>query len=820
MIDYSNLDKIALITNKKQFTYLELAININKYTKFFENKSYEKVAIFSENRPEWIFVFYAALMHDCIVVPIDFMSSISEVSFIINDCKPEFIFTSKNKTADLEKAIDLISHKPERGIFDTLELNEKNDTTLWKGPSDKEKTAVIIYTSGTTGSPKGVMLSYINLLANIKCVIIDSEIYTPERQVLIFLPLHHIFPLVGTMMAPLSINATMVMVPSMLNSDLMETLKNNQVAIMIGVPRLYEIMYKGIKAKIDTSIVGRILFKIVSTLKARSLAKKIFGKVHEGLGGHMQTMVAGGAALPKVVGDFFYSLGFDILEGFGMTEASPMITFTSPGRIKPGSPGQKVVDLQVEIRDGEIVAKGSHIMKGYYNRPKETAAVIKDGWLYTGDLGYFDKQGFLFVTGRKKEIIVLSNGKNINPVEVEDKLERMSKYISEAAVIMYKNQLHATIVPDYNELAADDIKNLEVYFRNEVLTNYNEQASSSKKIMQFTLFKTDIPRTRLGKIQRFKLAEMIDKPQGEKKKNKDPEFEEYKTIKTFIENETSSNIDPDDHLEFDIALDSLGKLSLIDFLDKTFGVKIEENQLLKFPSIRKLVEFVKDNKLRYKVENIDWSAILKEKTNLKLPKVWFTQRVFKHSSKWFFKLYFRFNGQGMENIPEGACIIAPNHQSYFDGMFVASLIRNNIMRQTYFYAKKKHIKTKLANFLARKNNVIVMDLNNDLKESIQKLAEVLKMGRKIIIFPEGTRTKDGKLGEFKKTFAILSKELNVPVVPVVIDGAYDALPSGKKFPKIFSKINVKFLPPIEPKTYTYDSLSEIVKTKINDKMLS
>lgn len=819
MINFTDLNKIALSTKDKKISYQELSQHILAYAKLFANKNYEKAAIFSENRTEWIYAFYAAWQNNNTVVPIDFMSSESEVAYIINDCKPEVIFTSKTKKEALLKALSKINYSPDLLVFDDYSYTLESPVELWNGPEDNDKTAVIIYTSGTTGSPKGVMLSFANLLANVHAVSNDVPIFSENRQVLMFLPLHHIFPLVGTMITPLYVRASIAIVPTMLNTDLLETLKNNQVALMIGVPRLYEIMYKGIKAKIDASLPGKILFKIISITKARRLAKKVFKKVHDGLGGHMEIMVAGGAALPKVVGDFFYSLGFDILEGFGMTEAAPMITFTRPDAIVPGSPGQKIPCMDIEIRDGEIVARGPNIMQGYFNRPDETAEVIKDGWLHTGDLGYLDKKGFLFITGRKKEIIVLPSGKNINPVELEDKLERASPYISEAAVIMHNNQLHATIVPDYNELARNEIKDFEAYFKNEIISKFNQLVGSSKKILQFTLLKDEIPRTRLGKIQRFKLAEMIEKPAKERTtKTKEPDCEEYQTIKVFIENEANTTINPDDHLEFDIVLDSLGKLGLIDFIDRTFGVKIEENQLLKFPSVRKMVEFVKENKLRHKVENIDWSAILKEKIQLKLPKAWVTQSIFKKSSRWFFAIYFRFHGEGMEHVPEGPCIIAPNHQSYFDGMFVASLLRSKTMRKTYFYAKKKHVSNKFLQFMARKNNVIVVDINKELKESIQKLAEVLKMGRKIIIFPEGTRTKDGSLGEFKKTFAILSKELNVPIIPVAIQGAYHALPTGKKIPKIFSPVKVKFLAPINPKEYDYESLSLKVRQDIQEQM--
>jgi long-chain acyl-CoA synthetase len=820
MINFSNLDKVALVTKDTKLTYRELSVKINQFAALYRGNNYRKIAIYSENRPEWIEAFYSGWLNNCIVVTIDYMATEEDVAYILNDCQPEVVFTSAQKIIEIQEASKKLTYTPTVFNFDELVLEPAMEITDWNVPDDKEKTAVIIYTSGTTGSPKGVMLSFNNLLVNLKGVTLDVKIFTVDRQVLLLLPFHHILPLLGTIVAPLSVGATMVLSPSMQSSDLLETLKNNKVAIMIGVPRMYEVIFKGLKAKVFASAAGRFFYAVLSTLKSQKMAKKIFKKVHMGFGGHLEIMVSGGAALSPEVGSFFTNIGFTVLEGYGMTETAPMITFNRPGIARIGTPGQVLQGVEVEIRNEEIVVRGANVMQGYYNRPEETAQIIIDGWLHTGDLGYFDKDGFLYITGRKKEIIVLSNGKNINPVEIEDKLEKTSPFITEAAVFLHNNLLHAMIVPDYNELSNQEVKDPIQFFKEKVFPQYNQSVSSYKRVMQFTLVKTDIPRTRLGKIQRFKLAELLDQPTRNKKDSQEPDSEEYKTIKLFIESQTSSEVFPDDHLEFDIALDSLGKLSLLDFIEHTFGIKMEEDKLLKFPSIRKLVDFISDNKLKHKVEAMDWSAIVKEKIHFKLPKAWFTQPMINSSSKVFFKLYFRFKGDGIENIPEGPCIIAPNHQSFFDGLFVSSLIRNKTMRTTYFYAKKKHVNNWFLRFWAHRNNVVVMDVNKDLKESIQKLAEILKMGRKVIIFPEGTRSKDGSLGEFKKTFAILSKELSVPVVPVAISGAHYALPSGRIFPRFFAQVRVNFLSPIHPHNHSYDTLADMVKQNIEQKINS
>jgi len=817
MICTQHKENIALITKHKSYRYDDLFIKINQFAGLFDNKNFNKIAIHSENREEWIFAFYAAWKNNCTVVPVDFLSSLDDITYILNDCKPDLIFYSNQTKEKVETIKESLDFNLESVNFDDIEITEGKDNFEWNVPKNEDETAVIIYTSGTTGSPKGVMLTYANLLANVNAVSNEVKIFTANRQVLMLLPMHHIFPLAGSMVAPLGVGGTVVMTPSMQSSDILETLKNNKVNIMIGVPRFYELLYRGLKAKIEAKAIGKIFFKLVKLSGSKSLAKKIFKKVHQGFGGHVEYLVSGGAALNQEVAKYFDTLGFAVLEGYGMTEAAPMITFPRPERIKLGSVGQALPGLTMEIREGEIVAKGANIMKGYYKRPEETADVLKDGWLYTGDLGRIDKDGFLYITGRKKEIIVLPNGKNINPAELEEKLEKID-FVKEAGVFLMNDLLHAVIVPEYDKLANIQVKDPDAYFKETLMPEFNKHLTSYKRIMKYSLIKEEIPRTRLGKIQRFKLEELFQKPEKAKPVSEEPQYEEYHVIKSFIESQVDMTISPDDHLEFDIAMDSLGKITLIDFIERTFGVKIEEDKLLKFPSIRQMVEYIRENKMFHKLEMPNWSEILKEKIHLKLPKTWPTQTFLIKSFKNIFKVYFRFKGEGLENIPEGPAIITPNHQSYIDGLFVTAFLKRSVIKQTYFYAKRKHIKNRFLNFMANKNNVIIMDLNQDLKESIQKMAEVLKQGKKIIIFPEGTRSKNGELGDFKKTFAILSKELNVPVVPVAITGAYNALPSGSRFPRPFTKIRVSFLQPVYPEGLSFENLTEKVKNLISEKV--
>lgn len=806
-------NKTAMILKDQRVDYKELLTNVNEYSKLLPDNNLSKVAIFSENRFEWVYAFYSIWMKKAIAVPIDFMSSTEDVSFILNDCKPEVIYYSNGTKEVLEKAIEQLNHKIHKINLDEVKVDNLNNTLLFPDP-DPNQTAVIIYTSGTTGSPKGVMLSYDNLLVNIEAVTTDVNIYTGEDKLMVLLPLHHIFPLVGTMVAPLSVGGTIVFSPSMASEDIMATLQQG-ITIIIGVPRLYNLIRKGIRDKINKSGIAKLLFKIAQKKNSLTFSRKIFGSVQRKFGGKIKYLVCGGAALDKDVAKDYLTLGFEILEGFGMTECAPMITFTRPGRVLPGSAGQPLKINEVKVIDGEIVNRGRNVMQGYYNRPEETAAILKDGWLYTGDLGHLDDDNRIFITGRKKEIIVLSNGKNINPEEIENKILSMSEVITEIGVFEKSDLLHAVIYPDYQKAKQLGIDNVEEQLKWDVIDKYNQAVTPYKKVMKFSLSKEPLPRTRLLKLKRFLLPQLEQISKEKLESITEPVFQEYVLVKEFIQQQKETTVHPSDHLEIDLGLDSLDKVNLGVYLESNFGVKYTESDLVGFTNVVKLAENVRDKKTKLSVEAIDWGKIFKEQLDLDLPKSWFTYNVMKNGAKLFLKLYFRLKGEGLDNIPDGPFILAPNHQSFFDGLFVAVFLKNKLMKQTYFYAKEKHIQNRLIKFVANKHNVIVMDLS-DLKTSLQKMAEVLKRGKNIIIFPEGTRTLSGELGEFKKTFAILSRELNVPVVPVAISGAYDALPRGTHFPKPWKKINVKFLNPVMPENHSYESLKNLVQSKVSE----
>ena len=826
MID---LNKIAIIAKDHDVTYSELLQRVVQFARKTPKGKQSKTIIFSENREGWAYAFYSVWMNEGIAVPVDASSTAGDVAYILSDCKPDAVWVSKERESVLKEAIK------EAGIeinvlfiddYERLSLQGEPPCSIlpWAALSepDNDDTAVIIYTSGTTGSPKGVMLSYSALKANVHSVSYDVPIYTEKRRALVLLPLHHILPLMGTLIAPLYMGGGIAISPSLSGPDIMDTLCRGQVGIMIGVPRLWQTLYAGIKKKIDESPVARMLFGLCSVAKWRPLSRLVFSSVRKKMGGHIDYLVSGGAALDKEIGEGLRTLGLDVLEGYGMTETAPIIAFTRPGDIIPGCSGLPLPGVECKLVNDELCVKGPNLMKGYYNRPEETAQVIdSEGWLHTGDLAKFDSVGRVTITGRTKEIIVLSNGKNVQPSEIEYKLEKFDRFVKEAAVVQDGDKLTAIIVPQPLWSSTLTDSEAAAQLKREVLEPYNMTVSAYKKIMNVLVYRGELPRTRLDKLQRYKLGSILKEGQGARTKEREakpePDSEEYRLIKSFIETEKGIKVHAADHVETDLALDSLDKISLQTFIENTFGTSVGVDEMPGFANIEALACYVAKQKTRMEAEDVDWHQLLTGPVDaLTLPTSGFAYRFVSRILKVFFCLYNRLKIKGKENIPaKGACIVAPNHQSFADGPLVLAGLPWGELAEYFFYATEEHVRSNYRKRMAAQSNVIVMERAN-LKNSILKLAKVLREGHRVIIFPEGARTHDGGTVPFKKTFAILAKELNVPIVPVCIRGAFEALPRGSSFmrPK---HIEVTCLPAIKPSSeQTYEELTRLTQHAIEE----
>ena len=800
------LPKTAIYWKDAEISYADLLAHSAALASLYFSAPGERVVVFSENRPEWISALFSIWRNRCTLVPVDSFSPAGEVAYILGQTEPVALFCSAKTRPVLEEALRSLPALSARVIcfdsedFPAMPSGAITDAPLMSGPADA--LAAILFTSGTTGAPKGVMLTFRNLHVNLESVCERVPIFNPGSRVFALLPAHHILPLMGCILGPLYAGGSVILAHSLDPAEMIATMKRHRATILVGVPRLYALFRKAIIDKLFHSPVGRLLYRLSAAIDRLAISRRLLLPVQRKFGGHLRQMISGGAPLDREVARDLAICGFEVLEGYGMTECAPMITFPRPGAVRLGSCGNPCVPDSVRIENGEVLARGPHVFAGYWKNPEATAEAIQEGWLHTGDLGYLDADNYLFITGRKKEIIVLPNGKKVNPAELEEKLATLSPDIKEVAVTLRDDLLHALIVPAAGFLDGVPAQQAE-HFRWNLLEPYNRIAPPAKKITQLTILSGDLPKTRLGKLKRHELARLaVGTFSGDSVPAPKPEDlgEAYAAFDRFLRTELEClRVAPAAHWEMDLALDSLARLSVLVFIEKTFGVKLPESVFQEFPTVLALAKHADEQRLFFRERAGTWDSLLKSRPDkpLELPRSGWIHPFLKNLFGLSLRLAFRVRAEGREHLPaQGSCILVANHQSYIDGLFVSMFLTNPFLRRTYYYAKRKHVRNGLFEWLARNSNVIIVEVGRDVQLSLQKMAQALREGGNLIIFPEGTRSPDGQLGDFKSTFAALALELGIPVVPVAIRGAYRALPRGKRLPRFFTRVGVRFLPPM------------------------
>ena len=807
--------KTALIWNNEAITYRDLIGQVTHFASFYSAQKGDRIAICAENRPEWIYAFFSAWEHGAVVVPLDAGLPADEISFILGDCRPAVVFCSAQTQDMLEKAMaKLASFHPRVIVFESMPASAGTAPCEARELANND-VAVIIYTSGTTGNPKGVMLTLDNLLTSIRGLQKLSMLKSDDR-LLGLLPFHHIFPLQGTVIGPLVTGGTSILVNSLSSDAILAAMQKHRPTMFLGVPRLYEMFHRGIMAKVNANLAGRALFRLSRAIGSVRLGKVLFGRVHRAFGGSVHAYLTGGAKMDERTAADMRALGFKIVEGYGLTETAPLVAFNPFHAVKPGSVGLVMKGIEVRIIEGEIAVKGPNVMKGYYNRPDDTARMVRDGWFYTGDTGHFDRNGYLYVTGRCDEMIVLPNGKNLNPEEIENRILTLSPLISEIGVLQQDGRLVALVLPDFNVMRRENIINFVERIRGLIADKYNTAAAEYKKISRVIIVKEPLPRTRLGKLKRYLMKDMAHDREPQMPYEQ-PVFEEYRILADFVSKLRGKKVLPHDHLVIDAGLDSLDRVQLSVFIDGTFGLGARDIDFATHDTVLKLALFISKHRTRLGQGDAGWGHIL-GKGRMGTVKQGRTFNILRLLLGPVLFWYHRLEISGAHAIPQGPCIFAPNHQSFIDVSLIIRALPASKLRTTFFLSKAKPLyRGKLGKFFLRGANVVMVDTGTDLEGALIKLAAVLRAGCSLVIFPEGKRTRDGNLGEFRKTFAIVSRELGVPVVPVAIEGTYRLMPYGSRFPRP-GKTKLTFLEPVFPGDSDYSAMADSVRDKIKTRI--
>jgi long-chain acyl-CoA synthetase len=515
----------------KCFTYSEVQKLVRVLAAALLDEKYadiHEIGLISENRPEWGITYLAITAAGKTVIPIDVNYKEKEIDYIIQHSGLKTIFTSvRFESSLLDKYDDLNVYSYNEGSPHYWMNLTNHDLEFNSSNANPDDVAVLIYTSGTTGDPKAVELTHKNLLSNIhsvnSCLCFDSnDIF------LSVLPLHHTFEQTGGLLTPLLSACTIVYARSLKSKEILEDIKNNNITLMIGVPLLFEKIYHSIRRGIKNAPASkRMMFNTLYKTSSlgwklnKKWGKELFKHLRAKAGlGTIRMFVSGGAAMSPLITEFYNYIGFDFFQGYGLTECSPVVTANRPDNIKFGSVGPLMPGIEVKIHEpdetgvGEIIVKGDNVTPGYRNNPEETAILIRDGWLYTGDLGKFE-DGHLWITGRKKNLIVSAAGKNIYPEQIEEKLLD-SLYIMESVVFgrtregKQGEEVCALIVPELDQFKAEysmDVENpdkkvIEDVIKNEV-SRINQQMSQFKRVTDYKVQIDELEKTSTKKVKRF-----------------------------------------------------------------------------------------------------------------------------------------------------------------------------------------------------------------------------------------------------------------------------------------------------------------------------
>jgi long-chain acyl-CoA synthetase len=852
-----------------------------------------RVAILAANHPRWVAAYLGIIAAGRTAVPLDTAFHADQVKKLLIDSGASLLFCDVKHLSLAVEAVEGISvglvmtsaatergattaasanptHGTERDEWGTQGLTQPGtealaadlDSIFAAGPAGFQPIvpaasdlAALLYTSGTTADPKGVMLTHANLAGEANSVLAVVKV-GPEDALLGILPMFHVLAQMANLFLPLFNGARVVYLETLNTTELLRALQERGITAFCVVPQFYYLIHERIFKELNKR--GKFTLSLVRTLMAfnRMLrrvgvnaGKLFFGKIHATFGARTRYLITGGSRFDPAIARDFYSFGIDVLNAYGLTETTGGAFLNPPGHIVFGSVGRPFPGVEAKIVDpqpveegappaGEIAIRGAIVMKGYWNRPEATAEVLRDGWFYTGDLGYFDSGGNLFITGRRKEVIVLANGKNVYPEEIEAHYLQ-APYVKEICVMALEarpgdptsERLHAVVVPNFERLRERKIVNSKEVIRLDIEA-LSHKIASTKRLGSYDIWQEDLPRTTTRKLKRFQIEKKVrelkqkqdagDSDVGvEKPLTNDEQLwlerEDVKRALTIVREssrESSRNrldaIHPAHNLELDLGLDSMQRIELLTALEQQLGGEVPESQLAELYSVRDLVDAVLASASRGEGQARTgapaWSTILSEPATD--PEVLALARHNIFAEVFFFLLgrliylfaldRFHLKLRGLENLPEkGPYLLCSNHQSYMDPLVMAGALPWRLFRDTFALGTSDIFGKGFMRRLARWLRVAVLDPDANLVPAMRAGAFGLSQGHIMVLYPEGERTNDGSPRVFRKGAAILSIHAQAPIVPVAIEGFYKAWPRHKKFPK-FTDLELVFGKPIQP----------------------
>ncbi len=790
--------------------------------------------IIMENCPAWPVSYFGLLAAGGTAVPVDLQSRPEHLAYVLEQTQARVVFASPAaplaalaqapSVRHLVVAAETLPPCAAQGVAFHQVLQTPPATHL--PAAGLNDPASIIYTSGTTGLPKGVVLTQKNFAANYEGIAALRAV-GPEDNFLALLPLFHAFPFTATLLLPLFSGARVTFVDTLKAEPVLRAIKAQGVTILPVTPQVLAHFYRGIAARLAQLPcgLGMVLPRLLETARrwqergGPDLSGLLTRRFRQALGAQFRFFVSGGAKLPVELAENFTRLGFTVLEGYGLTETAPVVAINPPEAPRLGSAGKPLANVEVRIDGpddqgvGEILIRGDNVMAGYFQNDAATRAVIQDGWFRSGDLGRLDQDGYLYVQGRIKDIIVLSSGKNISAEEVAQHYLQ-APAIKEIFILPDARQekLAAVIFPDFDYFRRSG--ETDVHSRIKwYLDFYSQQLEPYKRVRDFVLTNQELPKTRLGKVRMQEAARIYQERAGKAYQAKKSALQEdlsdigLEVVRLLMAKSGQPVVALDDHLELDLGLDSLALVELAAALEERFQVAMKETGFAEVFTVSELIRFVEG--LQPGVPELpaagprSWREILQQE-----PPPALKQRIevgrplgaalftWACSLKFGFlaKIFFHLKVRGQDQLPSGAALICPNHTSFLDGFLIFLATPQARRQNLFFLGSTYYFDLPLVRPLVKALRVIPVDSARHLVEAMQAAAYVLRHDKLLCVFPEGARSITGELREIKKGVVILAKELDVPIVPAYIQGSYEAWSPLMSWPKPH-RITVTFGPP-------------------------
>lgn len=803
----------------------------------------DRVAFWARLTPNWVVAYLGVIQIGAVIVPLDFEYSTHDLASILERTQSKFIFSVEEKLAAIKGVATTLAAPPTVVLLDAAQSNEEalsvNEIFQQSLPVESlpeiapEDVGMIFFTSGTTGKPKGVVIEH-RSITNTMHGLLEYIRVSSSDKALAVIPSHHIFATLANVLMPLLKGGSATYLRALNSVELMRTMTKAKVTVFPAVPQVFYLLHKKIFDEVQSKpLTVRIVFKLLLGLcrsvrqtTGLNLGPKVFAKVHQVFGGHLRLLVSAGSYFdPRIIRDL-YSLGFTVQQGYALTETFGAGTFTPFDDNVIGSAGKPLPGTEIrlvgkdELGVGEIAISGPSVMRGYLNDAEATAEVLRDGWFYTGDLATQDAAGNIFIKGRRKEMIVLSSGKNIYPEEIELHYQQIP-YIKEMCVLGLagdngysgSERLHAVIVPDFDYLRQQRIVNSKEIIR-ESIEQFSASLPKYKRVLSYELRTEPLPRTASRKIQRFIVADQLANTEPEASLSAyvpaegDELLQALESSRQALdvlrrESRMDGEIHLDMNLELDLGFDSLQRIEVLMQIEQLLHVHLGDEVASQTFTVRELLKTVAQ-----KIEQgqsatgdqtqrtpVTWKEIIATADADDMAAKYILQpNAFSRIVHFVFlrfifllgKLLFRLKVRGLENLPqERPFLICPNHQGYADGPLMSSVLPYRVLRNMFTLGFTPFFSGGIKDVIARIGRIVPVDPDTNLGRAMRISAIGLKAKQNLLLFPEGSLSCDGELQVFKKGVAILARELQIPIVPAVIHGSFDA------WSKVGDKIRLK-----------------------------